>query len=75
MTQQLYGVELNVQYSGSLHRHTYCIYFDSKESYEEWLKWYDDNQNTLMCIQKKGKAYFNSRGILQIGKTRKKRTQ
>lgn len=63
---QLYYVQIHVEIERTYASYEHYVYFNSKEAMDDWIEAFntDPEKSTLEHIVDKGKAYFNTRGIL-----------
>ena len=61
---QIYYVEIENQFEMTFLTYTYHVYFNSKKAMDDFKEYFIAHKSSLERIVKSGKAYFNSRGIL-----------
>jgi len=61
---QIYFAQIHEHIEGTFIEKDKYYYFNSEEALNNWITWFHSQKYSLQEFVKSGKAYFNSRGIL-----------
>ena len=61
---QIYYAQIHEQIENTFESRDVYYYFNSESALNDWIKWFKSQHYSLQEFITSGKAYFNSRGIL-----------
>lgn len=61
---QIYYAQIHEKIENTFAEREMYYYFNSEDALNAWIAWFKSQRYSLQEFVKSGKAYFNSRGIL-----------